>query len=134
MAKARRYHVRDRAADACEYCRLPQSCTRLPHEIDHIRSKKLHGPMTPQNTCWACAYCNGSKGALTSGYDGKSGRLVRLYNPRRDRWNDHFAWRGPRLSGKTQIGRVTIDVLKINDPERIEHRRILLELGLLSLG
>jgi hypothetical protein len=133
MAKSRRDQIRDRAGDVCEYCLLPQFCTTLPHEIDHIRAKKHHGPTTLQNTCWACAYCNSSKGTNASGYDDETASLVRLFNPRRDRWKDHFAWRGPRLTGKTPIARATIDVLNINHPDRIEHRRILMEMGMLAL-
>ncbi|MBI3619481.1 HNH endonuclease [Candidatus Peregrinibacteria bacterium] len=129
MATSQRDNIRDRAHGFCEYCRLPQSGTSLPHEIDHIRAKKHHGTMTLQNTRWACAYCNNAKGPNASGYDAVTGRLVRLFHPRRDRWNNHFAWRGPRIIGKTPVARATIDVLNINDLERLEHRRMLIELG-----
>ena len=129
MAKSRRQQIRERAQDRCEYCELPQACTTLPHEVDHIRAQKHHGPTTLENTCWACASCNAAKGPNASGYDGVTGRLVRLFNPRRDRWQEHFAWRGPVLVGKTPRGRATIDVLSINDADRIEHRHRLIELG-----
>jgi hypothetical protein len=90
--------------------------------------------MTLQNTCWACAHCNSFKGPDASGYDNATGRLVRLFNPRRDRWSDHFAWRGPILIGKTAIARATIDVLRINDPDRVEQRRMLMEIGEFPAG
>jgi hypothetical protein len=32
-----------RAKDSCEYCQLPQTCTVLPHEIDHIVAQKHRG-------------------------------------------------------------------------------------------
>src|SRR6516164_1930088 len=134
MPKSRRDQIRERAGNVCEYCGLPQSCKTLPHEIDHIRAKKHHGPTTLENTCWCCAYSNSSKGSNASGYDKESGKLVRLFNPRRDRRKDHFAWRGPRLIGKTPIARATIDVLNINDPTRVEHRRVLLKLGLFAFA
>jgi hypothetical protein len=102
----------------------------LPHELDHIRAREHRGPTTLENTCWACAYCNAAKGPNVSGYDQVTGRLVRLFNPRKDRWADHFDWRGPVLHGKTSRARATIDVLRINDPGRIEHRRMLIELEL----
>ena len=129
MAKSRRQHVRERARDRCEYCQLPQECSVLPHEQDHIRARKHHGPTTLQNLCWACAYCNGSKGSNASGYDPDSGALVALFNPRRDPWKKHFAWDGPILVGKTARALATIDVLLINDPERVEHRRLLIAAG-----
>ena len=36
-------------ADRCEYCQLPQAYTVLPHDPDHIRSQKHHGPTTLEN-------------------------------------------------------------------------------------
>src|SRR5882724_196664 len=130
MATSRRQRIRDRAQDCCEYCQLPQACTALPHEVDHIRARKHRGPTTLKNTCWACANCNASKGSNAAGFAPATDELVRLFNPRTDRWQDHFAWRGPRLVGKTPIGRATIDVLRINTMERVEHRRLLIATGL----
>lgn len=129
MAKSRRQQVRQRARDRCEYCQLPQDCTTLPHEVDHVRAQKHHGPTTLENLCWACAYCNGHKGSNVAGYDPETGELVPLFNPREDRWTDHFAWDGPVLVGKTTVGRATIDVLRINDSDGVEHRRMLMSMG-----
>jgi hypothetical protein len=124
--------IRERAGDRCEYCRLPQSYTILPHEVDHIRARKHRGRTTLENTCWSCAQCNGAKGSNATGYDTATDELVPLFNPRSDRWDDHFAWDGPLLVGKTPIGRATIDVLRINQVERVEHRRVLLATGQLT--
>jgi hypothetical protein len=134
MASSRRNQVRDRAGDRCEYCQLPQSCTTLPHELDHVRARKHRGLQTPANCCWACAHCNAYKGSNAAGYDPQTDELVPLFNPRTDRWADHFVWRGPTLVGKTPVGRATIDVLRINHPDRVEHRRLLTAAGLLMLG
>ncbi|MGH7171510.1 MAG: hypothetical protein ACRELF_09615 [Gemmataceae bacterium] len=38
------------------------------------------------------------------------------------------------MTGRTAIGRTTIDVLAINLPERVEHRRLLLRAGLFPLA
>jgi hypothetical protein len=109
---------------------MQQECTLLPHEIDHIRARKQHGPTTLENLCWACAECNGHKGANVAGFDPETGELAILFNPRRELWAERFAWDGPKLLGKTDIGRATIDVLQINLPARIEFRRLLIQLGL----
>ena len=63
----------------------------------------------------------------------KSGpmQLTRLFHPRQDEWDAHFEWNGPVVVGRTTIGRATIDVLKINLPERMEHRRLLIASGIL---
>ena len=55
-------------------------------------------------------------------------QFVRLYHPRKDRWSDHFEWNGAALIGRTQIGIVTIDVLRINHPDALAVRRVLLDL------
>jgi hypothetical protein len=60
-----------------------------------------------------------------AGYDPVTDELVPLFNPRLEEWVDHFRWRGAELEGKTSIGRATIDVLRINIAERVEHRRLL---------
>ena len=130
ITPALRDQVRRRANDCCEYCRLPQAGTSLPHEADHIRSRKHHGPTTLGNLCWACARCNEFKGSDVSGYDPITNDLVPLFNPRTDPWNEHFEWHGPTLLGKTKIGRATIEMLQVNIHERAEHRRLLIEAGL----
>lgn len=69
------------------------------------------------------------KGPNIAGLDSETGDLVRLFHPRTDKWTDHFVWDGPELKGRTQIGRVTISVLFINDPEVVALRRALQEEG-----
>ena len=133
MAKSRRRRIWDRAQGRCEYCQLPQELTTLPHQIDHIRARKHRGPTTLQNTCLACAVCNAAKGPNAAGYDPETDELVPLFNPRRDPWTDHFAWKVHVLIvliGKSAIGRATIEVLRINSPARVELRRLLQATGL----
>jgi hypothetical protein len=80
-----------------------------------------------------CSFCNGAKGPNAAGYDPETGDLVRLFNPRTDTWHDHFTWDGPLLRAMTPVGRATVDVLRINDPSRVEHRRLLITLGLFTV-
>lgn len=117
--------VWSRARHRCEYCQLPQASSVLPLELDHIRARKHRGKSTAQNLCLACAYCNAAKGTNVVGYDPETDDLVALFDPRRDEWGEHFAWNGPVLIGKTPKGRATIEVLGINRPDRIQHRRLL---------
>jgi hypothetical protein len=60
--------------------------------------------------------------------------LTPLFNPRRDKWLRHFRWLGAYLLGRTPIGRVTVDVLNINDPFRVELRDELIKEGLFPPG
>lgn len=130
MAKVRRQLVKQRARNRCEYCELDQEFSILPHQIDHVRATKHHGPNTLENTCFACAHCNAAKGPNVAGYDAETGILVPLFNPRKDAWKVHFRWRGGILVGRTPVGRATIDVLRINDSDCIEQREDLIEAGL----
>jgi hypothetical protein len=130
MARIRRSLVRARARGFCEYCQLAQEYCVLPHQIDHVRAKKHRGPNTLANVCFACAHCNAAKGPNVAGYDPESGELVPLFNPRQDSWPEHFRWQEAILVGQTSVGRATIDVLRINDPDCIEQRQALIEAGL----
>jgi 5-methylcytosine-specific restriction endonuclease McrA len=77
--------VRKRAQLICEYCRLPQVFSAIPFEIDHIVAQKHGGPTQEENLALSCFYCNSRKGPNIAGVDPASGRIVRLYHPRKDR-------------------------------------------------
>jgi hypothetical protein len=68
-----------------------------------------------------------------AGISPATGRLIRLFHPRKDSWRRHFEWDGPRLNARTATGEATIRVLNINDPDRVELRRILLAAGLSAM-
>ncbi|XXU91044.1 HNH endonuclease signature motif containing protein [Sorangium sp. So ce1099] len=113
----------------CEYCQLPQPLSSIPFEIDHIIAQKHGGVAVPENLGFACFYCNSYKGPNIAGIDPESGRIVRLYHPRKDRWSKHFRWDGPLLVGSSAIGRATIAVLAINHPDAVALRASLIEEG-----
>jgi hypothetical protein len=48
-----------------------------------------------------------------------SGALTRLFHPRTDVWNAHFRWQGAEILPLSPIGRVTVAVLCLNDPELV---------------
>lgn len=127
-----RQHVRERAKASCEYCRLPEPLDIFPFQIDHIIAQKHHGLTLEENLAWSCFNCNVSKSSNISGLDGETGELTRLFNPRKDDWQAHFAWHGAKLVGRTPIGRTTIDVLRINLEQRVAYRQLLMQSGLLS--
>ena len=130
MNEQLRRQVRQRARDRCEYCRLPQKGTVLTHEVDHIRSQKHGGKTTLDNICWACAWRNSFKGTDIAAYPPGQAQIVRLFDPRSDAWDDHFFWEGAVLRSKTPTAAATIELLRINQRERVEHRRLLMRQGL----
>ena len=124
--------VRDRAGGACEYCRMPQAAfpaTRF--HVDHITAKQYGGRTELANLALSCFNCNAFKGPNIAGNDPKTGRLARIFNPRRQRWSRHFRWNGARLVGRTLVGRVTAYVLNMNDEEVVLIRAAMIEEGLL---
>ncbi len=121
--------VWQRAKSRCEYGQLPRAFSPLPHAIDHIIARQHHGPTKAENFALACFFCNSYKGPNISGLNPQTGRVVRLFNPRRDRWTRHFEWKGPYLAGRTHTGRVTIVLLWINRVEATDLREHLIREG-----
>ncbi|OJW15694.1 MAG: restriction endonuclease [Planctomycetales bacterium 71-10] len=121
--------IRERAADCCEYCQMPQQFDDATFEVDHVISRKHGGPTAQANLCLSCFYCNSHKGSDIAGRDFATRRLTALFNPRRNKWSRHFRWEGPILVGRTAIGRVTVELLQINDEYRVQLRRVLIEEG-----
>jgi hypothetical protein len=80
-----------RAGGRCEYCVLPQKFHPQPFHIDHIRAKQHGGKGAAINLCLACAWCNAHKGPNLSSVDPETDTVVVLFNPRVNRWKDHFA-------------------------------------------
>jgi 5-methylcytosine-specific restriction endonuclease McrA len=132
MDAAARNLVRQRADNRCEYCLLRQEYSHLAHHIEHIVAKQHGGSDDLGNLALACHRCNLCKGPNLTGLDRESGRIVPLFHPRRDRWAEHFAWRGPRIEGLTAAGRATVLVLGMNDARRLDLRTELLARGELT--
>jgi hypothetical protein len=132
MDAATREAVRRRAENRCEYCLLQQEYSRLAHHVEHIVAQQHGGGDTLDNLALACNRCNRHKGPNLTGIDQASGHVVRLFDPRRDQWARHFAFRGARIEGITPTGRATTQVLSMNASRRLELRSRLLARGLLT--
>ena len=63
------------------------------------------------NLAWACPSCNLHKSNRVEVESPDVCEAVPLFNPRTDRWNDHFCWDGYYITGLTPIGRATVDAL-----------------------
>jgi hypothetical protein len=121
--------VCERAGGLYEYCHLPDAYTTLPFQIDYIIAEKHGGLTTLDKLAYCCLHCNAFKGPNIAGVSQATGDIVRLFHPRKDLWNEHFTWDGSRLLSSTAIGRVTIAVLAINAPYRLEVRQMLIAEG-----
>jgi hypothetical protein len=123
--------VRARSGERCEYCLIPEPLTLAPHWVDHIVAEKHGGHTEEDNLALSCVLCNQHKGSDLTSIDPESGKITPLFHPRRDRWLDHFLLVGARIDPLTAIGRVTVRLLQLNQPERVEERKLQARLGLL---
>lgn len=115
--------VRQRAGAQCEYCLLTERQSPFARlQIEHIVPKKHGGGDDPSNLALACIACNLHKGANLTGLDPLTTLAVELFNPRTQRWQDHFAWNGCLVVGKTPTGRTTVRVLEMNAKDRLRAR------------
>ena len=129
IPEALRRLVYDRAQGRCEYCLLDVLYAYLPYELDHIIAEKHGGATTESNLCLSCFECNRHKGSDVASYDETTGEIVRLFNPRRDQWLDHFRLEAPQIVAMTPIGRVTVKLLQLNRRERLLERDELIAEG-----
>lgn len=123
MLPSTKARVRERAGNACEYCRLPQDDSPLAVlHIEHIIPKIHGGTDDLDNLALACIDCNLHKGPNLTGIDPGTGTVTELFHPRRHVWDDHFMWSGIYLVGSTPIGRTTIRVLNMNSEDQLAVR------------
>lgn len=122
-----RQKVRERADSRCEYCRLPDEMGRYTHHIDHIIPIAHGGTSELDNLAWACFDCNTTKIRDVASYDPATKLLTPFYNPRTQNWKDHFEMENGIIIGKTPVGRVTVQVLQMNNEMQVETRRNLID-------
>jgi 5-methylcytosine-specific restriction endonuclease McrA len=123
-----RAQVAQRAGFRCEYCLIHEEDAAFAHEVDHIISRQHRADTTSENLAYACLLCNRFKGTNISSVD-STGHLVRLYNPRIDRWDDHFRLNGAAIEPLSNIGEATSRLLKLNNSKRLVERVSLQRLG-----
>lgn len=104
--------VRERAQGLCEYRLIHEEDTFFGCQVDHIISEKHGGVTDAPNLASACTFCNRSKRTDLGSIASTGGELVRFYNPRVDRWSEHFRLDGSRIVHRTAIGEVTVRILE----------------------
>ncbi len=121
--------VHERAQALCEYCLIHEEDTFFGCQVDHIISEKHSGPTEAQNLASACTFCNRAKGTDLGSMASGSGQLTRFFNPRDDRWSEHFRLDGARIVPLTVIGEVTSSVLQFNAVDRLSERFALISVS-----
>lgn len=123
-----RHEVYQRANACCEYC---QTCEDNIGQALHIEHINPNGDDDLNNLCLACANCNFSKSDAKRAIDPLTQVKVTLYNPRTEKWHEHFEWieQGIYIAGKTAIGRATVTRLKMNRDRIVRARWRWIQLG-----
>ena len=117
--------VASRANFICEYCLLAEEDAYFKFQIEHIISRKHEGSSGLDNLALACVFCNRYKGSDIASLIPESNRLIRFYNPRTDRWHEHFRLNDVVVEPLTEIGEATIRILQINHDDQILEREVL---------
>ena len=125
LSEAVRVHVRAVAANRCGDCLTHQAYVPWTLAIEHIVPRTKGGSDDEDNLWLACRSCNLFKSHQTHGTDPVTGRRVRLFNPRRQRWRRHFRWSqdGVLIMGRTVTGRATVVALHLNNMVAVTVRR-----------
>lgn len=87
VSEEMRQQVRRRAEEACEYCRLPEMASILPHQVDHVIAVQHGGQDELENLCLSF-----KKGPNIASADPEASKtvIVALFHPRLQHWRDHF--------------------------------------------
>ena len=131
MSAGLRRRLEADAGDRCGYCLTSVGVTGTPLVVDHLVPQAAGGKTQRANLWLACHHCNLFKGVKQDAVDPVSQRRVSLFNPRRQRWADHFTWSddGTRIGGVTPVGRATVEALRLNNGEIVAARRRWVEVG-----
>lgn len=129
IGKALRREIAERAGGKCEYCLTPEWILLAGCEVDHVISRKHGGITAPSNLAFSCARCNRAKGSDIGSVLPSTGQYCRLFNPRIDRWTEHFSLEGSQIVGRSDLAQVTIKILRLNDQERVVERELLQQIG-----
>ncbi len=126
IGKELRRLVAERSNYLCEYCLISEDDTHMGCEVDHIISLKHSGTTDSDNLAYACFFCNRYKGSDIGSVLTQSNKFVRFYNPRKDRWSEHFRTDGSLIRPLSEIGEVTARILGFNSNDRIIEREYLI--------
>jgi hypothetical protein len=123
--------VATRAYDCCEYCLSQADFGTQRFSVEHIVPVSAGGSNDLDNLALACQGCNAYKSDRLLAMDPVDKTYVPLYNPRLDKWDEHFGWYAQYtvIVGLTPTGRATVEVLKLNRPALINLRRALFAFG-----
>lgn len=133
VSVAKEEEVVKRSSNCCEYCLAPADYAfDGAYHIDHIIAESHGGSNELDNLALACPMCNALKGSNLSTYLAEKDEVIQLFHPRKDAWLKHFHCKDSgEIVPLSDIGRGTIRLLKLNNPETVQLRKALRSIGFL---
>lgn len=98
-----------RAGYRCEYCQTV--LFGMSWHREHVRPRSDAGADSFENLAVSCPRCNLNKGKKKQSTDFVTGKVERFFNPRADRWKEHFGIVAGQIVGKSPVGRATASIL-----------------------
>ena len=122
-----RTQVATRAKQKCEYCHSPQQYAISSFSIEHVMPLSKGGTSEIGNLALSCQQCNNHKYNVIEALDPVSNEIYKLFSPRVDAWEQHFAWdyQFIRLVGITGTGRATVRRMNLNRESLLNLRQLL---------
>jgi HNH endonuclease len=123
--------IRNRWLDRCAYCLTAESLTATTFEFEHIIPRSAGGETILENLCLSCPSCNRYKTNRQNIIDPVTEKVIPLFHPQLQVWKEHFSWNddASEIVGLTDVGRVTIDLLKMNRLQLVRVRKLWIKLG-----
>ena len=122
--------VRKRAGDRSEYCKFPALITDFTFPLDHIIAQQHGGERCMKTLPYPARTTISTKVRTSPGSILKRAGSQNSSIPVAKDGASTSDGTGPRLVGMTACGRTTVSVLRMNHPDRMELRRLLIEAGL----
>lgn len=126
-----RRKVFERANGNCEYCKNQQGYSTAPFSVEHIVPRGRQGSDDLENLALSCPACNAHKHTKLAALDPLTRKVMPLFNPRTQFWEEHFVWDETftEVLGLTPTGRATVKCLKMNRTESVNLRLVLAAFG-----
>jgi hypothetical protein len=98
-------------------------------QVEHVIPHQHRGSDDESNLALASDRCNFLKGPNLTAIDPVTRAIVRLFDPRRESWAEHFRVQDDAIAGRTPTGRATVELLQFNVLRRRQLRALLIAAG-----
>lgn len=121
--------VMERAGECCEYCLIHSQFKLFSFHVGLVIPERHGGEIKLDNLSFSCVACSFCKSMDIGSLDPETQLITGYYNPRKQKWSEHFQLKGATIEPLTPEGRVMVRMLHLNSPERVQERTLMIQLG-----